>query len=56
MTTNPFRYFKNSPEIIHLAVMLYVRLPLSQRHRRRKSAAVPLIQDDRGQLNDALAP
>ncbi|MBT6190688.1 MAG: IS6 family transposase, partial [Tateyamaria sp.] len=26
---SPFRYFKTSPEIIHLAVMLYVRFPLS---------------------------
>ena len=28
---NPFRYFKYSPEIIRLAVMLYVRFPLSLR-------------------------
>ena len=27
-----FRYFKTSPEIIQLAVMLYVRLPLSMRN------------------------
>jgi putative transposase len=27
MTKNPFRYFKTSPEIIQLAVMMYVRLP-----------------------------
>ncbi len=26
---NPFRYFKTSPEIIRLAVMLYIRFPLS---------------------------
>ena len=26
---NPFRYFKTSPEIIRLAVMMYVRFPLS---------------------------
>lgn len=26
---NPFLYFKTSPEIIRLAVMLFVRLPLS---------------------------
>jgi putative transposase len=25
---SPFRYFKTSPEIIHMAVMLYIRLPL----------------------------
>jgi len=26
---SPFKYFKTSPEIIRLAVMLYVRFPLS---------------------------
>ncbi|MBL4757152.1 MAG: IS6 family transposase [Rhizobiales bacterium] len=29
---NPFRYFKISPEIIRLAVMMYVRFPLSLRN------------------------
>ena len=28
----PFRYFRTSPEIIRLAVMLYVRYPLSLRN------------------------
>ena len=28
---NPFKYFKISPEIIRLAVMYYVRFPLSLR-------------------------
>ncbi len=28
----PFRYFKTSPEVIRLAVMLYVRFPLSLRN------------------------
>jgi len=28
----PFRYFKSSPEIIPLAVMMYVRFPLSLRN------------------------
>ena len=28
---NPFRYFKASPEVIRLAVMMYVRFPLSLR-------------------------
>ena len=31
MKNNPFRYFKTSPEIIRLAVMMYVRYPLSLR-------------------------
>jgi len=29
--SNLFRYFKTSPEIIRLAVMMYVRYPLSLR-------------------------
>ena len=29
---NPFRYFKTSPEIIRLAVRMYVRFPLSLRN------------------------
>jgi len=32
MPKNPFRYFKTSREIIHLAVMTYVRFPLSLRN------------------------
>ena len=32
MNKNPFRYFKTSPEIIQLAVMMYVRFPLSLRN------------------------
>lgn len=30
--SNPFRYFKTSPENIRLAVMMYVGLPLSLRN------------------------
>lgn len=30
--TNPFRYFKTSPEINRLAVMMYIRFPLSLRN------------------------
>ena len=29
---SPFHYFKTLPEIIRLAVMMYVRFPLSLRH------------------------
>jgi len=32
MSRDPFRYFKTSPEIIQLAVMMYVRFPLSLRN------------------------
>ena len=28
---NPFRYFNSSPEVIRLAVMMYVRYPFSLR-------------------------
>ena len=31
-TANPFRYFNSSPEIIRLAVMMYVKFPLSLRN------------------------
>jgi putative transposase len=30
--TNPFRYFNSSPEAIRLAVMMYVKYPLSLRN------------------------
>ena len=30
--THPFRYFKSSPEIIRVAVMLYIPFPLSLRN------------------------
>jgi putative transposase len=29
---NPCKYFKTSPEIIRLAVMMYIRFPLSLRN------------------------
>lgn len=32
MAQNPFRYFKTSPEIIQLGVMMYIRFPLSLRN------------------------
>ncbi len=32
MTRNPFRYFKTSCEVIQLAVMMYIRFPLSLRN------------------------
>jgi putative transposase len=28
---NPFHYFNSSPEVIRLAVMMYIRCPLSLR-------------------------
>ena len=32
MSKNPFHYFKTSPEIIQLGVLMYVRFPLSLRN------------------------
>lgn len=29
---SPFKYFKTSPEVVRLAVMMYVRFPLSMRN------------------------
>ena len=45
---DPFRYFKTSREIIRLAVMPYVRFPLSHRnaedlHERDKKAALKFL-------------
>jgi hypothetical protein len=31
-STNPFRYFESSPEVIRLVVMMYVKYPLSLRN------------------------
>ena len=31
-STNPFRYFDSSPEVIRLVVMIYVKFPLSLRN------------------------
>ncbi|MDQ3124829.1 MAG: IS6 family transposase, partial [Pseudomonadota bacterium] len=31
-SANPFRYFDNSPEVIRLMVMMYVKYPLSLRN------------------------
>ncbi len=36
MSKNPFRYFKTSREIIQIAVMMYIRFPLSLRIRRQR--------------------
>ena len=47
---NPFRYFKTSPEITRLAVMMYVRFPLSLRnvedllHERRIDVSYETIR------------
>ena len=45
---SPFRHFKTSPEIIRLAVMIYVRFPLSVRMLRTCCANVRLIWQAKG--------
>ena len=44
---NTFRYFNSSPEVIRLAVMMYIRYPLSLRQVedllcQRRSKSTPL--------------
>ena len=39
---NPFRYFNSSPEVIRLAVMTYIRYPLSL--RRDREAALRFLK------------
>ena len=41
--SSPFKYFKTSPEIIRLAVMMYIRFPLSLRN-------VEDMLDERGMI------
>ena len=61
---SPFRYFKTSPEIIRLVVMLYVRFPLSLRnvedllHERgiEISHEGPTASDRRGMCSRARLP
>ncbi len=37
---NPFRYFNSSPEVIRLAVMMYIRYPLSLRQIEERGLRV----------------
>lgn len=48
---SPFRYFNTSPEIIHLAVMMYVRFPLSLRNGEGGICAEPPSCDRRTRLD-----
>ena len=56
-----FRYFKTSPEIIQLAVMLYVRFPLSLRnvedllHERGVDVSYEAASDACARLSDTTA-
>ncbi len=40
---NPFRYFNSSPEIIRLAIMMYIRYPLSLRQVEDVSTAATIL-------------
>ena len=62
---SPFKYFKTSPEIIRLAVMLYVRFPLSLRNVEDRFCHVwtaPFVQGliwvnvDRRRLRSCVRP
>jgi hypothetical protein len=55
---SPFHYFKTSPEIIQLAVMIYVRFPLLLRnvedllHER----GIPVLAETGSNLSDFTIP
>lgn len=51
----PFKYFKTSPEIIRLAVMLYVRFPLPLRNVEDLLRERSLISRSNFKLNRAAA-
>jgi hypothetical protein len=40
---NPFKYFKTSPEIIRLAVMMYIRFPLPG--LSDENGSIPVFRD-----------
>ncbi|GHB05272.1 hypothetical protein GCM10009069_29670 [Algimonas arctica] len=46
MIQNPFRYFKTSREVIQLAVMMYVRFPLSGRRFSLSHASLHKDEDE----------
>ena len=57
---SPFRYFNSSPEVIRLAVLMYVKYPLSlrnvedllheARHRHQSRDGAPLVEPVRSAL------
>ena len=55
---SPFRYFKTSPDILRLAVMMYVRFPLLLRnvedvlHER----GIPVLAETGSNLSDTTIP
>ena len=55
---NPFRYFKTSPEVIRLAVLMCVRFPLSLRNVEDfgLSEEGPEVARARGEDRDRRAP
>ena len=51
---SPFRYFKTSPEIIRLAVMLYIRFPPSLRNVEDPAARAGYLKDEDPRGNNQL--
>ncbi len=51
---NPFRYFDSSPEVIRLAVMMYIRYPLAA--GAAEAALEPIDQIYAGVAFQALPP
>jgi transposase-like protein len=49
---SPFKWFKTSPEIIDLAVMMYVRFPLSLRSVEDLHEVQPLAMAPRRELRE----
>ncbi len=46
---DPFRYFNSSPEVIRLAVMMYIRFPLSlSQVEDIRSYGQPICSDNAG--------
>lgn len=46
MTSNPFRYFKTSCEVIQLAVMMHVLFPKTDKVPYEKSSYCQSLRDD----------
>ena len=51
--SNPFRYFNSSPEIIRLAVLMYVKYPLSLRNVEDLLAARGICEFRRNPATDS---
>ena len=52
---NPFRYFRTSREVIRLAVMMYVRFPLSLRNVENFCTNAGIVRENRVETQLAAA-